>query len=94
MDKFVSQMNKQVDRMTADQITYLFIPEMLHLKDVAIQRGDKEMELGILQVLKYVKTKVELDNFKVFDETKNPKFKIPTPAEIINGISPAGIPNR
>ena len=87
-------MKKQVDRMTVDHIVYLFIPEMLHLKDVAIARGDKSMEQGVTEVLKYIKTKVELDDFKVFDETKNPKLIVPSVADIINGKSPSGIPNN
>jgi len=94
MDNFVKQMQLQVDRMTPDHIVYLFVPEMLHLKDVAIERGDKDMENGVTEVLKYVSTKVELDNFKVFDETINPKFIVPSVSYIINGKTPAGIPNN
>ena len=92
MDSFVRQMRMQVDRMNADQIVYTFIPEMLHLKDVATKRGDLDMERGVTEVLKYVSTKVELDSFKCFE--LQPKFIVPSVSDIINGKTPVGIPNN
>ena len=94
MDDFVRDLQSRFDNMTVDQIVYLFVPEVLHLKDVYEKRGDEEKVRGCQEVLAYVKTKVELDDFKVFDEFSNPKFIVPSPSEIINKKSPSGIPNN
>jgi hypothetical protein len=91
MDSFIRQMKGRVDLMTPDHIIYLFIPEMLYLKDIAVGRGDKKMEEGITEILKYVSEKVELDQFKCFDI---PKLVVPSPTAIINGTSPKHIPNN
>ena len=87
-------MKNRVDLRTGDQIIYLFVPEMLAMKDEAERKDNVIRIFEIDQILSYVRTKVELDNFKVFDEFKNTKLIIPEPSEIIEGRSPKGIPNN
>lgn len=84
-------MKGRVDLMTPDHIIYLFIPEMLHLKDIAVKRGDTKMEEGITEILSYVRSKVELEQFKCFDMLK---LVVPSPTEIIKGTSPKYLPNN
>lgn len=80
--------------MTSDQIVYLFVPELLAMKDIAEDKDDTIRLYEIELVIAYVRTKVELDDFKVFEEFGNTSFIIPSPATIIDGKSPRWIPNN
>jgi hypothetical protein len=95
-DPFVEQLKDRVDLMTGDQLVYLFIPEMLAMKDIAESAGEHERCMQIDEVLRYVGSKMELDDFKVFDLgfLKNPELKVPSPQEIIEGKSHKDIPNN
>lgn len=93
-DPFVEQLKNRVDLMSEDQLLYLFIPEMLYIKKEAEECGEIERVIQIEQVLKYVGSKIELDNGKVFDLEKRAKFIIPTPDEIINGKTDKDVPNN
>lgn len=94
MDNFVKDMKIRVDSMTEDQLVYMFVPEIIHLKDIYEKRGDKEKTDGCMEILKYIKARVELDNYKVFDDLGNTKLKVPQPSEIINQKTLKGIPNN
>jgi lipopolysaccharide biosynthesis protein len=93
LDPFIENLKNRVDTMSEDQIVYLFVPELLVMKEIAEDLNEIERVMQIDEVLNYVKTKVELDSFKVFDY-KNPKFKIPSPQQIIKGKTPPNIPNN
>lgn len=94
MSSFVDTMKNRIDLMTSDQIIYLLLPELLAMKDIAEDKDDVIKLYEIEQVVEYVRTKVQLDDFKIYEEFGNTKFIVPSPTEIIEGISPKGIPNN
>jgi len=94
MDNFIRQMQDRVDTMSEDHIVFLFVPEMLAMKELAEKDRKFEKIAAIDEVLNYAKTKVELDNFKIFQDIYNPKLVVPSPSDIINNKSPNGIPNN
>lgn len=80
--------------MTEDQLVFLFVPEMVHLKDKALEKGESEAVSKYMEIIAYVKTKVELDSMKIRDDIGNPKFIVPSPDAIINKRSPKDVPNN
>lgn len=93
LDPFVETLKNRVDTMTEDQIIYLFVPELLVMKELAEEAHEIERVMQIELVLEYVKTKVELDNYKVFDFGK-PRLRVPSPDQIIKTKTPPNIPNN
>ena len=87
-------MKSRVDSMTEDQLIYMFVPEIIHLKEIYEKQSNQERVDGCMEILKYVKTRVELDNYKVFDGFGNTKLKVPSPSVIINQKTLKDIPNN
>ncbi len=95
-DNLVRNLKNRVDRMTADHLIYLFVPEMLDQRNRALQSADLEKADQYSEVLKYVGTKVNIDIYNIddFDSIQNPALIVPTPDEIINQKSTKNIPNN
>jgi len=94
MSQFIETMKNRIDLMTSDQIIYLFIPELLAMKDIAEEKQDDEKVYEINIIVAYVKTKVELDEFKVHEDFGNTSLIVPPPSHIIKGKSPKWVPNN
>ena len=93
-DEFLRSLQHRFDSLTEDQIVYLFVPEILHLKDLYEKKGDVEKFKACEEILRFIKTRVELDNFKVVDWPEKTKLIVPTPSEIINAETKKGLPNN
>jgi len=96
MDKFVENLKNQADIMSADQLIYLFVPEMLGRRTDALADGDQKKADQYSEVLDYVGTKVELDVYDAdgYDFFQNTELKVPSPDQIINQKPTKNIPNN
>lgn len=94
MDNFIREMKSRVDTMTEDHIIFLFVPELMAMKELAEKDKNSEKVSDIKEILEYAKTKFELDNFKIFNDNEKPKLIVPSPSDIINRKSPTDIPNN
>ena len=95
MDNLKSLKNT-VDQMSSDHLVYLFVPEMLDRRNIAIINKDKESELLYAEVLAYIATKVNIDVYNIndIDFIQNTQFLVPTPTQIINQKPAKNIPNN
>jgi hypothetical protein len=93
-DPYIETLKDRVDSMTGDQLIYLFVPEMLAMKELAEMDKEIERVIQIEEVLAYVRTKVELDSFSVYDDIERVRYIVPSPEDIINGKTKGDIPNN
>ena len=95
MDNFLEDLKLRLHTLTPDQLVYMFVPELICMKKEAQENFNVIRVAEINQVLVAIKEKLDLDSFSVTELSfTHPKFKVPKPGDIINGISPKDIPNN
>jgi len=95
MNKSLIHLRDRADRMSDDQLLFLFVPEILAVRKEAIEKSKDDMVEMYDSILAYIKPRIEIFTMSI-PSWPEPKIKlvVPSPDAIINGKSESGIPNN
>jgi hypothetical protein len=101
-DEYIRKMKDKVDRSSNEELIYVVIPEILFVREQAIERMNEDLLRQTGQVLDYIGKRIDYEHLTEdaaasivrLPLRRKSKTRVPSPNEIINGQGPKNSPNN